>query len=83
MIQLNVLAPELVWDTAIQQRKVELEQLTDLDTLLMIGKSMKGTICHAIHWYAEANNICIYMTDYDKNKELSYDMYWDGNNLLV
>ena len=31
------------------------------------------------HWYAEANNK--YMTNYDKNKELSYFQERDMNNL--
>ena len=38
--------------------------------LLMIGKGIRGGICYAIHWYAEANNN--YIRDYNKNKEISY-----------
>ena len=45
----------------------------------MVEKGIKAGICHAIHGYAEANNI--YMKDYDKNKESSYLKYWDVNNL--
>ena len=45
----------------------------------MVEKGIKGGICHAIHGFAEANNI--YMKDYDKNKESSYLKYWDVNNL--
>ena len=47
--------------------------------LLMIEKGIRRGICHAIHWYAKANNK--YMKDYDKNKESSYLKYWDVNNL--
>ena len=33
----------------------------------MVGKSIRGRICHVIHQYARGNNK--YMEDYDKNKE--------------
>ena len=45
----------------------------------MVKKKIRGGICHAIHWYAKANNK--FMKDYGKNKELSYLKYWDVNNL--
>ena len=47
--------------------------------LLMIEKGIRGGICHAIHRYAKANNK--YMIYYDENKELSYILYFDANNL--
>ena len=47
--------------------------------LLMVKKSIRGGICHAIHRYAKANNK--YMKNYDKNKEPSYLTYWDINNV--
>ena len=47
--------------------------------LLMVEKGIRGTICHAIHRYAKANNKC--MKSYDKNIESSYLMYLHANNL--
>ena len=47
--------------------------------LLMVEKDIKGGTCHAIPWYMKTNNK--YIKDYDKNKESSYLMYWDVNNL--
>ena len=41
--------------------------------LLIVEKSIREGICHAIHLYIEANNK--YMKDYDKNKESSYLKY--------
>ena len=38
-----------------------------------------GGIYHTIHKYAKANNK--YMKYYNKDKELSYIMYWDASNL--
>ena len=53
--------------------------MTDIDMLLMVGKDIRGRICHAIHRYAKANDK--YIKDYDKNREWSYLKYWDINNL--
>ena len=47
--------------------------------LLMIEKGVRGGICHAMYHYMKANNK--YRKNYDKNKESSYLMYWDVNNL--
>ena len=41
--------------------------------LLMVGKGIRGGICHSIYRYAKANNK--YMKDYDKNKKSSYLQY--------
>ena len=38
--------------------------------LLVVGKGIRGGICHSIYQYAKANNK--YMKGYDKNQELSY-----------
>ena len=45
----------------------------------MVGKNIRGGICHVIHQYAKANEK--YMKDYDKNEKPSYLKYWNINNL--
>ena len=52
--------------------------------VLLVQKSIRDRICHAIHRYAKSNNK--YMTDYDKNKEswtlkntATLVIYIDGN----
>ena len=47
--------------------------------LLMIESRMRGSVCHVIHSYAEANNK--YMNNYDENKESSFLSYLDAHNL--
>ena len=59
--------------------EVKLELLTDIDTLLIVEKGIRGWICHAIHQDTKVNNK--YMKEYDENKESSYLKYWDVNNL--
>ena len=59
---------------------VELELLTDSNILLMIGERIRGGITQASHGYAKTNNK--YMKNYDKNKESSFLMRLDANNLF-
>ena len=74
-----LLAPGLAWHAALEKTEVKLELLTDIDMLLMVENGIGGSICHAIHGYAKANNK--YMKHYYKNKEPLYLKYWDLNNL--
>ena len=67
-------APGLAWQAALKKTEEKLELVTDIDMLLMVEKGIRGGICHAIHWYAKANNK--YMKNYDKTKELAYIKYW-------
>ena len=46
---------------------------------LIYEQGIRGGICDKVHSYAEANNK--YMKNYDKNKESSFLMYVDANNL--
>ena len=72
-------APGFAWQLCLIKAAVKLELLTNIDMLLMVEKSIRGGICHAIHRYAKANNK--YMKNYDKSIEASYLMYLDANNL--
>ena len=66
-------APGFTRKAALKKTKVKWALLNDIDMLfLMVEKGITGGICHAIQWYIKANNKC--MTNYDKNKELSYVM---------
>ena len=60
-------APGFAWQTCLKKTGIKLELLTDVYMWLMVGKGIRGRICHAIHRYAKANNK--YMNNYDKNKE--------------
>ena len=53
--------------------------MTDVNKLLIDEKGIRGRICYAIHKYAEANNK--YMKNYNRDKDSSYLMYLDANNL--
>ena len=57
----------------------KLELLTDENMFLTYEEGIRGGICNKVHSYAEANNK--YMKNYDKNKESSFLMYVDANNL--
>ena len=41
-------APWLTWQETLKKRKVKLALLTDMDTLLMAEKGIRGGICYAI-----------------------------------
>ena len=71
-------APGLAWQACLKNTGVKLELLTN-NMLMMVKKGIRGGICHAIHRYAKVNNR--YITNHDKNKESSYLVYLDANNL--
>ena len=71
--------PELAWQACLKKTGAKFELLTNINILLMVEKEIRGGICHAIHRYVKADNR--YMKNYDKNKESSYLMCFDANNL--
>ena len=70
-------ATGLAWQSCLKKPEVKLKLLTDIGLLLMVGKGIRAGIYHAIHRYAAANN------KYNKDKESSYLIYLDINNLYV
>ena len=40
--------PGLAWQAALKKTEVKLELLTDIDMLLMVEKSIRRGVCHAI-----------------------------------
>ena len=67
-------APRLAWKACLKKAGVKLEILTDVDTLLMVEKRIRGGIFHAIHRYA--NNK--YMKNYDNGSTKSQNLPADG-----
>ena len=58
--------PGLAWQGALKKTKIKWNLLTNTDILLLVKKSMRGVIGHAIYLYVKSNNK--YMKDYDKNE---------------
>ena len=58
---------------------INLELITDTDMYQMVEKSLPGGISYIANRYSKPNNKD--MRYYDKDKESSYLMYLDANNL--
>ena len=72
--------PGLSWEACLKKKTgVKLELLTDENMSLTYKEGIRGGISNKVHSYAETNNK--YMKNYDKNKESSFLMYVDANNL--
>ena len=48
--------------------------------LLMVEKGIRGGMCHSIYRYAKVNKK--YMKDYDKNKDLIFDIGIELNHMV-
>ena len=72
-------APGQAWQAGLKKTKIEVELLTDNYMLMMFEEGTRGGICQASYRYAKGNNK--YMKSYDKNKESSFLIYDDANNL--
>ena len=72
-------SPGMSWDALLRITGVELELLTDYDQHLFIEKGIRGGISMVSKRYAKANNP--QMEGYDPEKQKSYLLYLDANNL--
>ena len=73
-------APGLAWDAALKVTDVNLELLSDIDMLLMVEKSIRGSVSMVSNRYGKANNK--YMGDkFNSNEPSKYIQYLDANNL--
>lgn len=68
------------WDAMLRKCKTRISLISDREAYEFIEKGIRGGIAMVSKRYAEANNP--YMgSEFDKNKETSYIMYYDFTNL--
>ena len=72
-------SPGLAWDAMLKMTNVQLDLITDIDMENMVQLGMRGGVSTINHRHEKANNK--YMKNYEKDKEDSYIMYLDANNL--
>ena len=58
---------------------INLELITDIYMYQMVETGLRGGVSYIANRYSKPNNK--YLSDYDKNKDSSYLMYLDANNL--
>ena len=42
--------PGLAWQESLKKTKIKFDLLTDIDTWLIVGKGIRGRICHCFYW---------------------------------
>ena len=72
-------ATGLAWQACLENTRVKIELLTDIDMLLIVKEGFRGGACHSKHRYAKANNK--YMKNNNKDMESSYLELLDVDNL--
>lgn len=72
-------APGLSFDAMLKYTKITLELLTDYEQFEFVEKGIRGGISQISKRHAISNNK--YMKNYDNNKDDSYIIYLDANNL--
>jgi len=72
-------APGLSFDAMLKHTKIELELFTDVDMYEFQESGIRGGLSQISTRHAVANNK--YMSSYDQDKEDSYIIYLDANNL--
>ena len=71
--------PGFAWDAMLKMTDINLELITDIDIYQMVETGLRGGVSYIANRYSKPNNK--YLSDYDKNKDSSYLMYLDANNL--
>ena len=71
--------PGFAWDAMLQMTYINLEIITDIDLYQMVETGLRGGVSYIANRYSKPNTK--YLSDYDKNKDSSYLMYLDANNL--
>ena len=71
--------PGLSFDAMLKMTGVKLQTISDINVHLFFEKGMRGSISNICKRYALENNK--YLKSYDSNKENTFIMYWDANNL--
>ena len=74
-----ITGPGLAWDAMLKMTGINLELISDIDMQLFIEKGLRGGISYIAHRHAKANNK--FIKNYDPDKQSSYIMYLDANNL--
>ena len=71
--------PGSAWDAMFKMTGINLELFTDFDMNQMVERGKRGGISYIANRYSKPNDK--YICGYDKDKESSYLMYLDANNL--